>query len=670
MVRWSGLAPDEAGRMAGANRSLAHRGPDSAGLWHDAHCALAFSRLKVIDLSPAGDQPMANEDGSLQVVFNGEIYNFRALRDDLQKAGHTFRSKTDTEVLLHGYEQWGLDGLLPKLRGMFAFALWDAARRRLVLARDPLGVKPLYFAERDDALLFASEPKALFASGLVKPELDPVAVHEALTYRYVPAPRSGFKDVEKLPPGNAAIAERGGLVYRPWWRLAIDETATAEHHRARNRAFYDDGLAKGVMPRMQDYREYLEGRCLEALQDSVHSRLIADVPLGAWLSGGIDSGLVASFMRERGDVNSFAAGFAQPEWDERDLARASAKRLGTRHTEFELPADVFKLLPQIVWHCDEPFFDSSCLPTFVLSRETKKHVTVALSGDGGDEAFAGYERYVGMQQYARWRKWPGFLRSAIVALFGGRNGAHSRQGWDRIVRWLERCRAMEGQGFHPYIAAMDLFSQEQIRALYADGLAEELDGVDAREYLGGALRRSAQEAGLETGAGLFPATPTVLQRTDWATYLPGDVLHKVDRMSMAHGLEVRSPFLDCALIPLAAALPDAVKLPGRVTKPVLRRMARHRLPPAVLKARKRGFGVPLDDWFRGPLQKTAQEVFAQSRLVSSKLFQPRYWESLWNEHQDRRAQHGERLYALLALELWYAQFLSGAPVAECPSPLS
>jgi asparagine synthase (glutamine-hydrolysing) len=639
MVRWSGLAPGEAGRIAGANRTLAHRGPDSAGLWQDAHCALAFSRLKVIDLSPAGDQPMANEDGSLQIVFNGEIYNFRALRELLQQAGHTFRSKTDTEVILHGYEQWGLEELLPKLRGMFAFALWDAARRRLVLARDPMGVKPLYVAEREDALVFASEPKALFASGLVTPELDAVAMHEALTYRYVPAPRSGFKDVEKLPPGNAAIAELGGLVYRPWWRLTAADGAPGPE------------------------------RIDEALQTSVASRLIADVPLGAWLSGGIDSGLIASFMRERGDVNSFAAGFAQAEWDERDLARASARQLGTKHADFELPADVFRLLPQIVWHCDEPFFDSSCLPTFVLSQETKKHVTVVLSGDGGDEAFAGYERYVGMQQYARWRTWPGFLRAAIVAVLGGRNGTHSRQGWDRIVHWLERCRAMEGQGFHPYIAAMDLFSQEQIRALYADGLTEELDGVDARDYLGGALRRTAQDAGLATGAGLYPATPTVLQRTDWTTYLPGDVLHKVDRMSMAHGLEVRSPFLDCALIPLAAALPDAVKLPGRVTKPVLRQLARNRLPADVLKARKRGFGVPLDDWFRGPLQKMALEVFAQSRLVSSKRFKPRYWDVLWNEHQARRAQHGERLYALLALELWYAQFLSGTPAAERPAPL-
>jgi len=669
MVRWGGLGPDEAQGIFGANRTLVHRGPDSSGTWNDVHCAMAFSRLKVIDLSPAADQPMANEDGSVRVVFNGEIYNFRSLREELERAGHTFRSKSDTEVLLHGYEEWEVEGLLPKLRGMFAFALWDAGRRRLVFVRDPLGVKPLYFAERGDALIFASEPKALFATGAVKPELDPVAVHEALTYRYVPPPRSGFKDVEKLPPGNVALAERGGLLYRPWWGVTGDSYVSEEEFQKRAETMLAECMARGTRPYMMNYREFVEDRSREVLQEAVKARLISDVPVGTWLSGGIDSGLVTWFMREQGDVHSFAAGFAQSEWDERELARASAGELLTKHVEFDVPVDVFKLLPQIVWHCDEPYFDSSCLPTFVLSQETKKHVTVVLSGDGGDEAFAGYERYVGLQQYARWRRLPGFLRSAITAILGGGNGAHSRQGWDRIVHWMECCRRMEIQGFHPYISAMVLFSQDQIRSLYSGDLTEELDGVDGREYLGGSLRRNAQEIGLTTAAGVFPATPSVLQRADWTTYLPGDVLHKVDRMSMAHGLEVRSPFLDSNLIAMAAGLPDKMKLPARETKPLLRKMARERLPVSVVKARKRGFGVPLDDWFRGPLQSTAREVFEQSSLASAGLFKPRYWEPFWNEHQAKKAQHGERLYALLALEFWHAQFLSGAPPTERPAAL-
>jgi len=640
MLRWSGLGPGEAERIRAAGRVLAHRGPDSEGFWHDTHCALAFRRLKVIDLSPAGEQPMATESGEVHVVFNGEVYNFRELRAELEAKAHVFRSSSDTEVLLHGYEEWGLDELLARLRGMFAFALWDARYRRLILARDRLGVKPLYFAERGDAVLFASEPKALFATGLVRPELDPPALHEALTYRYVPAPRSGFKDVEKLPPGSVATAEKGRLVYLRWWKCDEAIRATAD-----------------------------DVRIAVALTFATSRRLVADVPLGAWLSGGVDSGLVVAGMCGFGKVRSFCAGFAQPEYDERGLARRTAAHCETAHAEFEIPADVFKLLPQVVWHADEPYFDSSCLPTFVLAQETKKHVTVVLSGDGGDEAFGGYERYVALQIYPRWKGLGRLLRWLVLSFARLRGGAHSRQGWDRIARWLEACRRTEAQGFHPYLAAMELFSQDQIRTLYGEGLAEENAELDGREHLAGALRLAAQELGLPTGPGLFPATPAVLQRADLHTYLPGDVLHKVDRMSMAHGLEVRSPFLEADLVSLALALPDATRLSGLTTKPVLRRLAKAALPLEVAQARKRGFGVPLDDWFRGPLEKTAREVFESSRLAAAGLFRPRYWEPLWQEHQARRAQHGERLYALLALEFWYRQFLDGAPALERPAAL-
>jgi asparagine synthase (glutamine-hydrolysing) len=370
------------------------------------------------------------------------------------------------------------------------------------------------------------------------------------------------------------------------------------------------------------------------------------------------------------DVQSFAAGFAQAEYDERALARTSAARLRTRHKEFEVPADVFRYLPQIVWHADEPFFDSSCLPTFVLARETKKHVTVVLSGDGGDEAFAGYERYAGMRQFARWRGLPGIARKMLLAAAGWRNGAHSRQGWDRAVKWLEHCLRSEREGFHPYVAAMTLFEQDQIRALYGEKLAEENAEVDGRESLAGVLRSVAQELNHATGPDQHVTAVSVLQRADLLSYLPGDVLCKVDRMSMAHGLEVRSPFLDPDLLDLACAIPDEVRLQGKETKPILRRLALERLPSVVTQARKRGFGVPLDDWFRGPLEKTAREVFESSRLAAAGVFKPRYWEPLWKEHLARRAQHGERLYALLALEFWYRIFLDGVPAPARPAELS
>ncbi|MCW8132971.1 MAG: asparagine synthase (glutamine-hydrolyzing) [Planctomycetota bacterium] len=638
LLRWDGLAPEDGERVTRGARALRHRGPDGDGFWSDEHCALGFRRLKVIDLSPAGDQPMANETGSLHVVFNGEIYNFRDLRGQLEALGHTFRSQSDTEVLLHGYEAWGGEELLGKLRGMFAFALWDAPNRRLFLARDPLGVKPLYFAERKGCILFASEPKALFATGLVEAKLDPAALHEALTYRYVPAPRSGFRDVEKLPAGNLAIAEKGELRYRAWWRLDTGTKAEDPSHLA------------------------------DRITTPVQRRLVSDVPLGAWLSGGIDSGLVLSMMGE--GVRTFSAGFAHPEWDERDLAHATARHLKATHRDFEAPADIFKLLPQIVWHADEPYFDSSCLPTYVLAEKTKPHATVVLSGDGGDESFGGYERYVGIAQfYKKWKKMPGWLTRLQLRYAKWRRPAPSRSGWDRLVRWLDKCAQQEAAGFHPYLGAVTLFEQDQIRALYAEDLLEVNQELDGREYVALALRKATKDRYPECPPDEHKLDTGLLQRADLATYLPGDVLHKVDRMSMAHGLEVRSPFLDVDLVNLALSMPDDVRLPARETKPLLRRLAEKRLPSEVVHARKRGFGVPLDDWFRGPLKTLAADLFESSHLVTDNVFKPKYWEPFWKDHQEARANHGERLYALLALELWHRTFLSGSPATERPAPL-
>jgi len=639
LVRWAGLAPEDPERVRRGAQALKHRGPDGDGFWQDKICALGFRRLAIIDLSPAGAQPMANEDGRLQIVFNGEIYNYRDLRKTLENAGHKFRSQSDTEVLLHGYEEWGGEALLGKLRGMFAFALWDARARKLFAARDPLGVKPFYFAERAGAMMFASEPKALFVSGLASAELDPVALHEALTYRYVPAPRSGFKDIEKLPPGYLLNADESGVDYRAWWTLPVRPAEAADRD--------------------------ISGH----LHNAISRRLIADVPVGAWLSGGIDSGLVLAEMGT--GRQSVSAGFAQTEYDERELAAASAKHLGAQHEAYELPADIFKSLPQIVWHTDEPYFDSSCLPTFELARATKRKLSVVLSGDGGDEAFAGYERYVGLRRfYPRWKRTPGLVQRMLLRYARWRHKAATRQGWDRLVRWLEKLALQEAGGVHPYLGAMTLFDPAQIRALYAPGLAEENAELDGREYLNNALHRVTKALHPATPPDAYLFDPGILQRADYETYLPGDVLHKVDRISMAHGVEVRSPFLDVDLIAAALALSDDERLPGRETKPLLRRLAAEKLPPEVVHARKRGFGVPLDAWFRGPLQKTAQELFQNSVLVKEQLFQPAFWEPYWREHQAGQAQHGERLYALLATELWYRTFILQACRSERPTELT
>lgn len=626
LLRWEGLEPDDMFRIRAAAHALLHRGPDSGGFFTDSHVALGFRRLKIIDLSAAGEQPMANEDASIQVVFNGEIYNYRELAGPLRQRGHILKSNSDTEVLLHLYEEHG-EEMLPMLRGMFAFAIWDSRKRKLFLARDPLGVKPLYLAERPGFVAFASEAKAFFAMG-IKAEIDPAAIHEALTYRYVPPPRSGFKDIEKLPPGNFAIAESGNLRYRRWYLPSQIKADAGE-----------TGLR---------------------LKNAVSRRLLSDVPFGAWLSGGIDSGLVLAHMGE--GVKTFCAGFAQAEYDERDLARASAAHLKSHHADFEIPADVFKFLPWIVWHCDEPYFDSSCLPAYVLAQKTKPHVTVVLSGDGGDEAFCGYDRYVGMGLYARYKKTPSLFRRASLAYAKWRFPAASRQGWDRMLRWLEKCRLMEAAGHHPYIAAMELFSEEQKSGLYGEVMTESIEGADAREYLENALLRAREAAGLDADQ----ITPGLLQRADLETYLSGDVLHKVDRMSMAHGLEVRSPFLDVDLVGFALSLPDREKLPGRQTKPLLRQAAEKLLPAEVAGARKRGFGVPLDDWFRGPLQAQARSMFEESRLAGDGIFRSGFWEPLWTEHLAKKAQHGERLYALLSLETWYRMFIKNAVPQQPP----
>jgi asparagine synthase (glutamine-hydrolysing) len=666
LLRWDGLLPEDGARVRAAADVLTHRGPDGSGFHADSKIALGFRRLKIIDLSPAGDQPMSNEDGSLWIVFNGEIYNYRELREELLKHGHTFKSQSDTEVLLHGYETWG-EEMLPKLRGMFALAISDSKNERVFLARDPLGVKPLYFAEREGFIAFASEPKALFALG-IKPEIDPVAISEALTYRYVPAPRSGFKDVEKLPPGNLAIVEKGTLQYRRWWTFAPAEGAADYSPAAHIRGHAETTtlMATYGFPAPEpNYHQWLGMLAREKAALAIKCRAEADVPLGVWLSGGIDSALVASRM----SCDSFCAGFSNPEYDERAHARSTAHHINSQHTDFEVPVDVFRLLPQIVWHADEPYFDSSCLPTFVLAEKTKPHATVVLSGDGGDEAFAGYDRYVGMGMLERYKKVPSLFRELALAYAKWRYPTASRQGWDRMLRWLEKCRVMEASGHHPYIAAMELFSEEQKAEMFGEAMSDEIDGQDARETLENALLR-AREAVRANNPTASDTSVGVLQRADLETYLPGDVLHKVDRMSMAHGLEVRSPFLDVDLLAFALSLPDKVRLPGRQTKPLLRTAAAQVLPPEVVSARKKGFGVPLDDWFRGPLQKTALKIFDDSHLVADKLFKPRFWETIWREHQDGRAQHGERLYALLALELWYRTFITGSMPTTRPEPLN
>lgn len=642
VFRPDGLRPDDGARVRQAAARLARRGPDGEGCRRDEYCALAFRRLAVIDPSPAGNQPLSNEDGGVWVVFNGEIYNHRELRGELEGRGHRFRGRCDTEILPHLYEEFGA-GMLPRLRGMFAFVLYDAPRRRLFFARDPLGVKPLYFAERDGAFFFASEPAALFAFPECPPRLDPVALHDALTYRYVPPPRTGFRDLEKLSPGAAGQVENGFLRVEPWWTLPA------------------------AAPRRDlSLREALEET--EAhLRAAVARRREADVPFGVWLSGGVDSALTAAeWAADAGSgsgsggaaPSAFTVGFTEPEYDERPLAAATAAALGLSHEVATLDASLFDFLPETVRAAGEPFFDSSILPTWFLARESRRRLTVTLSGDGGDESFGGYERYLGVKLAATVRGLPRPLRSSATAAAAWAAGRGRRGGAAAATAWLERCAAAAAEHTDPdeatgaaYTAAMTLFDEEQKRRLYHPDFAAETAELDGREYLRGVWRlmRGDKQARREPAARLTAV--------DLVSYLPGDLLLKVDRASMAHGLEVRSPFLDVELVEWAASLPDRVRLPGFETKPLLRRPARRKkLPAEVARGRKRGFGLPLDEWFRGPLKVRAEEMFREGTLTARGIFRPDYWRPFWEEHQGGRAVHGERLYALLALETWAREF--------------
>ena len=600
---------------------LAHRGPDGRGSWVSptGRCVLGHTRLSVIDLE-TGDQPMGNEDGTVQVVYNGEIYNFAALRAELEAAGHRFRSRSDTEVLVHGWEEWGTS-LPERVDGMFAFAVWDEGRGALLLARDRAGQKPLYVARMPGRLLFASEPKALLALPGVRGGLDPAALPFYLAYGYVPAPRSVHRGLEKLPPAHR-LTVRGGRAGQPerYWRLDWTPRERSQEEAAR-----------GV-------RERVRG--------AVERRLVADVPLGAFLSGGVDSSIVVGVMSELTSepVRTFALGFADdPGYDETAFARLAADRFGTRHTEFTVEADEVELVDALVASYDEPFGDSSAIPTWLVSRLTREHVTVALTGDGGDELFAGYPRFLGAVLAER-------VPAPVVAV--GRALARMlphhpdfRHPTRRAARFLEAAglpadeRTLRWIGFLP----------ERLDELLLPEVAEEAGEALSDEVLLEPYRRV-----LRDHAGASPLARQLA--LNFATYLPEDLLVKTDRCSMAHGLELRSPFLDTALMEYAASLPDSHRIGRAGVRPRLKHVLKEAfvdlLPEAVVDRRKMGFGVPLPLWFR-----TRWKPFFEARVMADDA---RLWrwlrrepvEGLWREHQDGGADHGHALWALLTLESW------------------
>ncbi|AMV22027.1 Asparagine synthetase 1 [Planctomyces sp. SH-PL14] len=621
---------------------IQHRGPDDEGAYFDtlpdgAGCALGFRRLSIIDLS-TGHQPLANEDESVWIVFNGEIYNYRELRPDLEAKGHRFSTSTDTEVIVHLYEEYGLD-CLQKLRGMFAFAIWDRAKERLFLARDRAGKKPLFYRHEPDRLTFGSELKTLLQIPGAPREVDPEAVDLFLTYQYVPHPRTILKGYSKLPPGHLALYERGTLSVRRYWFPPYSD-APPEQPLA------DPELANAACWSDDDWRNRLRSTLTEA----VRLRMRSDVPIGAFLSGGVDSTIISGLMQSLSDrpIHTFSIGFPVKQFDEREYARTAAKHLGTNHHEYLVEPKALEMLPKLVWHYDEPFGDSSAIPTMYLSEVTRREVTVALSGDGGDELFAGYERYQAVALAGRLDVLPQWARGLFGAKLWQQIPSFGNQR--SIVRRGKRFLQALGQSpQRRYLRWIGIFDDELRRDLYTPDFRRRLGGFDSGTFLLDAYTACPDRDFI-----------TQTTCTDVLSYLPCDILTKVDIASMAFSLEGRSPFLDHHVMELAARMPIHLKFaPGR-GKIILQETFRDLLPPAIQTRKKMGFGVPLSVWFRDELRSLLRDTILSSQAAARGYFDMRSVERLVEEHESERWDHSYRLWNLLVFEEWHRQYIDGS----------
>jgi asparagine synthase (glutamine-hydrolysing) len=603
---------------------LAHRGPDGEGVFTAGPVGLGHRRLAIIDLRSVADQPMANEDGSLRITFNGEIYNYRELRPALEAAGHVFRTASDTEVILHAYEAYGPD-CLAHLRGMFAFAIWDARRRSLFLARDRVGKKPLYYHAGPDRFAFASEAKALLVDGRLPAEADPAAIHDYLTLGYVPAPRSALRGIRKLPPAHWLRVQEGRVEIQRYWTLR-----------------YAPKRQTSVPEACEALRAHLA--------EAVRLRLVSDVPLGAFLSGGIDSSAVVAAMAAATDrpVRTFAVGFDAAAFDERAYARRVATQFGTEHTELLVKPSAVDLLPRLVDHYDEPFADASAVPSYCISELTRQHVTVVLNGDGGDEAFAGYPRYQTVVRAARADVLPRALWRGAAALL------RRLPAGGPLAKLHRVSEAMALGPARRYARWSSLLPAERRAALYTPDFAAATAALDPEGHVASAFG---------AGEALHPVDAAL--SADVRVYLPEDLLAKMDRASMAHGLEARSPFLDHVVMEFAASLPADLKLRGGEKKWLLRESLRGTLPAAILDRPKMGFSTPLGDWFRGELYPAAQDLLLAPGARIARYVRQDAVGRLLAAHAAGRVDAGEPLWALLVLETWHRTVLEARPrVAE------
>ncbi len=600
--------------------AIRHRGPDEDGFYFKGPAGLGMRRLAIIDLK-GGQQPIHNQDRTAWIVFNGEIYNYRELREKLEKLGHIFYTNSDTEAIIHAYDRYGSD--CPNhLRGMFAFAIWDERTDELFIARDRVGKKPLLYAQVNGDFVFGSEFSTLLQHPSISRDIEPEAIHHYLSFMCVPAPLTAYRAIRKLEPGHSLRLRKGELSIQRYWqpdfsrKLKIDEQEAGE-------------------------------RAIEILRDAVKVRLMSEVPLGAFLSGGIDSSAVVALMSEESSepVKTFSIGFEEQDFSELHHARRVAEHVGAEHHEFIVRPDALEVLPLLVEHYGEPYADSSAIPTYYVARETRKHVTVALNGDGGDECFAGYERYAAMRLAERYHRLPGVLRSGVIDhAVGMIPTSETRRSRVRDAKRFIQAASLPR--VDRYLRWISVFDTPVKHEMYTDSFRDQT-----------ALKNSAALLepwfALANGAGIVDAALLA----DTMTYLPNDLLVKVDIATMAVSLEARSPFLDHKVIEFAASLPEKLKLHGLTTKYLLKRVLRQLLPAENLSRRKMGFGVPIGHWFRGKLEPFMRETILSERALKRGYFRPEVIRNMVELHVRGERDHSHQLWTLMMLELWFQRFI-------------
>jgi asparagine synthase (glutamine-hydrolysing) len=619
IVRSDG-APVDRELVARMNEAIRHRGPDEDGFYFSEGVGLGMRRLSIIDLK-SGQQPIHNQDSTAWIVFNGEIYNYRELRGQLEKLGHRFYTDSDTEAIVAAYDHYGTD--CPRyLRGMFAFAIWDERTKSLFLARDRVGKKPLLYAQLDGELVFGSEFTAVLAHPRVSRDVDFEAIHHYLSFICVPAPLTAYRSIRKLEPGHTLLWRNGEIKTERYWQLDFSKKQNIREQEAGERA-------------------------VELLRDAVRVRLMSEVPLGAFLSGGIDSSAVVALMAQESSekIKTFAIGFDEQDFSELHHARRVAEHVGADHHEFIVRPDAMEVLPTLVEHYGEPFADSSAIPSYYVSKETRKYVTVALNGDGGDECFAGYQRYAAMSIAQKYANLPATLRDSVIAnVVGALPGFDARQNpLRKAKRFIAAASLPPVERYLRWVSAFDNAAKQD---LYSEAFRHDTASFRSASILEPWFAKA-------NGAGIVDASLLA----DTMTYLPNDLLVKMDIASMAVSLEARSPFLDHHLMEFAAGLPEKLKLRRLTTKYLLKRVLRKLVPAENLTRSKMGFGVPIGHWFRGAMQPFLRETLLAEKALGRGLFRPEKVRELIDSHVTAKADHSHRLWSLLMLELWYQRFI-------------